>query len=199
MGGAPRFFLCAQNNKVLVTPKDGSNYAFEVTSEGVYIGLVDAALITSHEVREVFADFDGDAWSFIIDEEVISYDGSTISPKVGAYRFAKLTGSDEYILPMDLVFRPGSGNDGVDTEQLSAIPVVIDSLGTPHVLMNTSTSSKYYGLFAGRNVPGGEGAWYNEVSVPNATACETGQYEVVSFLKWLYDQGLNGQIMFDYD
>lgn len=195
-----RYFMCAQDLDWVVTPKDGVNYAFEFDQNGSFIGLVPAnTVIDDSSVKEVIADFTGDNFVFVIGDETISYNGVELSPSVVSYRFAELEGG-EVILPVSLRIMNGTSEIEGVVEESNNVPVIVDSEGGLHVLKNTATSSKFYGSYALRNVPGGLSAWWPAVSVPGAaTACLSGDYEVCSFLTWLYSQGLNGQIMYDYD
>lgn len=192
--------MCDRAHKWVVTPKDGVNYGFEFAEDGSFIGLVPATdFVGDSNVREVFADFDGDKFNFVVGGEEISYDGVKITPEVVSFRFAELVGGD-IVLPIALRFMEGSSYPEGEVWDSDNVPVVVDSDGGLHVLKNTTLSSKYYGLYALHNVPGGDNAWATSVYVPNtAPACLSGDYFNCSFLAWLYSQGLNGQIMFDYD
>lgn len=192
--------MCDRNRKWVVTPKDGVNYGFEFAEDGSFIGLVPATeFVGDSDVSEVIADFDGDKFNFTEGGEQISYDGVKFTPKVVSYRFAELVG-EGIILPVALRFMEGSSYPEGEVMDSNNVPVVVDSVGGLHVLKNSTASSKYYGLYALRNVPGGEHAWATSVYVPDtAPACLSGDYANCSFLSWLYSQGLNGQIMVDYD
>ncbi len=84
------YFLCGANGKLLSTPDEGSNKYFICDGNGVFdsLGLIPEGLAGRYSVSEVIRNDTDDGWSFVLDGETISYDGSELSVTVSEFEGA---------------------------------------------------------------------------------------------------------------
>lgn len=132
------------------------------------------------------------------DQDGYYRDGSAKIPAAPVPITAELSGGG-IIIPVSIEYVTGSSEEDGEPVTLDSVPVVVDSNGIKHVIVCDYTSTKYYGLELGKNVSGGMGAWYHGITVPDTgDKVLTGEYTKKSFVQWLFDHGINGQVFWDF-
>ncbi len=134
--------------------------------------------------------------------------GRTAAQGTGVTPFSTTNKAGTAVTLVGLTYKPGRMWDweGVPQESektyydLDAIPVLVDNNGNEYYIENTSMTSKYYGMYAGKNAPAGQDVWRNGCDdATNANTIQTGDYDGADSLwSWMFAQGLTPEIMNDY-
>ena len=129
--------------------------------------------------------------------------GSAVTP------FSTTNKAGTAVTLVGLTYKPGRmwdwegapGESDKDYYDLDAIPVLVDNNGNEYFIENTSSTSKFYQMYAGKNAPGGDDTWREGCDdATNANTIQTGEYSGADSLwSWMFAQGLNPQIMYDYE
>ena len=222
--GTPDIFIRTLNDgtadvKVLVAG-DGSllvhaNSYFLVNSESGEITVEDdaiklAALTEAAGVAVSVDEFVEDASGFfkIVNNGytvIVNFDGCVTFGEVTDLVIMELAdGSTMIPASIDYVSGAGvlyPGTEDEETTELNEVPVVVDTEGNKHVIVCGSHSSKFFGQQLGRNVPGGQFAWFAVVNVQGAgSTVSTGDYSSSDpTWVWMNNHGIKDAIFFDYD
>lgn len=188
------YFLLVENGDEFSPSSDGSTLNALYTAAG---GSVEVTVTESSDTN--MKKVANGNYFFVLNQ-----DGYVTFGSVTNFIYPQLEGGG-HIIPVSIGYVSGEGltiedSQVVRRETLSKIPVVIDNDGAKHVIRCTVTQSKYYGQYAGKNVPGWDQAWWGGIDADGVGApVETGYLEADSFTTWLFDHGLNGQIYWDGD